>query len=204
MTAPNDTRIRRWLRRFALGSGPLKRRSDRIQLIGRLAVALSFLVAPVLGVAAASAATAHLQAVAAAEAADRSRASAVLLEDAPTQSVTTTYSGTPWASLVPVRAVWPVAGGPSREGFVLAQPRTPAGTAVPVWVNREGSLTGAPPHPTGSPASAAAMGTLPLIGVPLATWILYALLCFVLDAHRERRWAQDWAAVEPDWTSRPH
>ena len=43
---------------------------------------------------------------------------------------------------------------------------------------------------------------LPLIGVPLATWTLYVVLCVGLDARRDRRWEQDWAAVEPDWHSR--
>jgi hypothetical protein len=73
---------------------------------------------------------------------------------------------------------------------------------VRVWVDHEGTLTRAPLDRAGIPSSAAAMGVLPLIGVPLATWTLYSVLCCALDAHRERRWAQDWATVEPDWNSR--
>jgi hypothetical protein len=202
MTAPKDTPIRRSLRRFTLGSGPLKRRSDRIQLIGRLAVVLSFLIAAPLAAAAATATTLHLEAVADAEAAERTHTHAVLLEDAPARRQTVgDYGGYPSAAAA-VRAVWPVAGGTSREGRVLVRPGLLVGTAVPVWVNREGNLTGAPLDQSGIPGSAAAMGLLSLVGVPVATWTLYAFLAFALDAHRDRRWAQDWAAVEPDWNSR--
>src|SRR5690349_24945200 len=73
---------RRWLRRFALGSGPLKRRSDRIQLLGRVAVLLSIVLAPGVAVAVATAATARYDAVGVAQRAVRSETSAVLLEAA--------------------------------------------------------------------------------------------------------------------------
>jgi hypothetical protein len=203
MTAPKDGLIRRSMRRFTLGSGPLKRRSDRAQVIGRLVVVLSFLVAPPLAVAAATATTVHLQAVAAAEAAERSRTRAVLLEDATARRrMATDYSGGSPSMAVPVQAVWPVPGGTSREGTVRVRPGLPVGTAVPVWVDREGYLTRPPLDRSGIPTRAATMGALPLFGVPLATWTLYAILRFALDTHRERRWAEDWAAVEPDWNSR--
>jgi len=71
-----------------------------------------------------------------------------------------------------------------------------------VWVDQKGDLTRAPLDQAGIPTSAAVMGTLPLLGVPLATWTLYCVLCRALDAHRGRRWAQDWATVEPEWKSR--
>ena len=85
---------------------------------------------------------------------------------------------------------------------MLVPPRTPVGTAVPVWVDREGNPTRAPLDRADIPGTAAATGALALVGVPWPTWTLYALLCLALDAHRERRWAQDWAAVEPVWNSR--
>ena len=201
-TARRNGPIRRSLRRFTLGSGPLKRRSDRVQVIGRFVVVVSLLLAPPLAVVAASATTAHLQAAAEAEAADRSRVRAVLLEDAPaiphTSGDYSSYSDT----RVHARAVWPLPDGTSREGDVLIAPFTPAGTAVGVWVDRAGDRVRAPLDPTGIPTSAVVMGALALFGVPLAAWSLYAVLCFLLDAQRERRWERDWAAVEPDWNSR--
>jgi len=202
MPVPKNTPIRRSLRRFILGSGPLKRRSDRLQVIGRLLLVLSFLLAPPLAVAVATATTAHLGAVAAAEAAERSRTVAVVLEDAPQpMHDSTEYAAYP-LTRVPVRAVWSVPGGTSGTGIVMVPPGTAADTAVPVWVDRRGEITRAPTNRDVLPGSAAAMGALPLIGVPLAAWTLYAFLCFTLDARRDRRWEQDWAAVEPGWKSR--
>ncbi|MGK5172260.1 Rv1733c family protein [Geodermatophilus sp. CPCC 205761] len=208
MTAPRDTLFRRSLRRLTLGSGPLKRRSDRIEVIGRLAVVLSFLVAPLLAVVASTATTAHLQAAAAAQAAERSRTHAVVLVDAPgplrpggdAYGVPSTDDPSP--SVVPVRAAWSAPGGISREGVVLVEPRTPVGTAVPVWVDGEGRLTSAPLDQASISVSATAMGLLPLIGVPLATWTLHVFLAIALDNRRERAWEDEWAAVEPDWNSR--
>jgi hypothetical protein len=190
-----DTPLRRGLRRFTLGTGPLKRRSDRIQVLGRSVVVVSLLVSPPLAVAAATATTAHLQAVAETEAAQRSPATARLLEDA----------GTPVPEenlLVQVRAEWTTDDGVLREGAVLAAPGSDAGTELTVWLDRDGDLTRAPLDRAAVRTSALAVGLLPLVGVPLATWTLYAALCFALDTRRERRWEEEWAAVEPEWNSR--
>jgi hypothetical protein len=201
-TAPVHGPIRRTLRRFTLGSGPLKRRSDRIQVIGRFVVVVSLLLAPPLAVAAATATTSHLQAVAVAEAADRSRVRAVLLEDAPAIPHTSGDYSSYTDTHVRARAVWTLPDGTTREGKVLAAPLTPAGTAVQAWVDRAGNLTRAPLDRAGTPASAYLWGALLLVGLPVACWALYAALCLLLDAHRERRWEQDWATVEPNWNDR--
>jgi len=202
MTALQDRVIRRSLRRFMLGSGPLKRRSDRLQVIGRIVVAVSLLLAPPLAVMATTTTTTHLEAVADAEAAERTRVRAVLLEDAPAIPHTSGDYSSYSDDRVHARAVWPLPDGTSRAGDVLTAPLTPAGTAVRVWVDRAGDVVRAPLDPTGIPTSAMVMGALPLFGVPLAAWTLYAVLCVLLDAHRERRWERDWATVEPDWNSR--
>jgi len=85
---------------FILGSGPLERASDRVEVAGRIVVVLSLLVAPALAVVA----TGHLHAVAAEAAAERT--------------------------------------------------------------------------------------------------LVHAVLCGALNAHREHRWAQGWAAVGPEWATR--
>jgi hypothetical protein len=205
MSASEPGAIRRSLRRFTLGRGPLKRRSDRLQVLGRVLVVLAFLVAPPIAVAMTNATTGHLQRIAAEEATQRSQVRAVLLEDARrpdrSQSDYGDYGSSPDR---PVQApvVWTAPDGTSREGTVPVPPRTPAGASVPVWVDRDGDLTRAPLDPAGIAGTAAAYGLLPLIGVPLAAWTLYAVLCCALDAQRERRWGQDWAEVEPVWNSR--
>jgi hypothetical protein len=203
MTVPRDTLLRRSLRRFTLGSGPLKRGSDRVEVIGRLAVVLSLFLAAPLAVVATTVTTGHLEARAAVEAAERHTASAVLLADAPAEPRSTGGDhGDTWRATVPARAAWPVPDGGTREGVVPVSPGTPAGTTVPVWVHDSGVLTRAPFDRTGIPSSATAVGAVFLVGVPLVTWALYACLCSALDAHRQRRWAREWAAVAPEWGSR--
>jgi hypothetical protein len=204
MSTPTDTALRRSLRRFTLGSGPLKRGSDRIEVIGRLAVVLALLVAPPLAVAATTVTTDRLEARAVAEAADRHPSSAVLLTDAPPARYGDgDGDGDVPLSRVATRATWSLPDGTSREGVVLVGPGTPAGTAVPVWVDDDsGNLTRAPLDRAGVPSSATAMGVLFLIGVPLTTWALHTALCYALDAHRRHRWAREWAAVAPEWGSR--
>jgi hypothetical protein len=200
MRTRTDTALRRSLRWFTLGSGPLKRGSDRLQVAGRLVVVLALLAAPPLAVAATTVTTAQLEARAEAEAAERSRVDAVLLEDAP-EAAGSAY-GDREPVKVPARAVWPVPGGAERQGVVLVRPHTAAGTAVPVWVHRAGNVTSAPLDRSRTDGSAMMIGAVVLLGVPLATWMLYAFLRAALDAHRGRRWAQGWAAVEPEWVSR--
>jgi hypothetical protein len=201
MTARQDGVVRRTLRRFTLGSGPLKRGSDRLQLAARLVVVLSVLLAPLVAVAAAGAATTHLQAVADTQAAERTHVQAVLLQNVPDPTRGAGYTDVSSAS-VPVRAEWPLPGGGVREGLVLAAPGAPAGSTVPVWVDRAGALVAPPLDRAGIPGSAVAVGALPLIGLPVLTWLLYALCCTALNAYRDRRWARDWATVEPVWNSR--
>ena len=203
MNTSTNTALHRLLRQFTLGSGPLKRGSDRLQVAGRLVVLLALLVAPPLAVAAMAVVTAQLEALAVAEASERTHVDAVLLEDAPeAPQAAGSGEGSEERVTVPARAVWPVQGKAERQGLVLVRPGTAAGTTVPVWVHREGHITRAPMDRGRIDGSARAVGALFLFGVPVVTWTLYALLCAALDAHRERRWAQGWAAVEPDWATR--
>ena len=111
MTAPKDTLIRRSLRRFTLGSGPLKRRSDRVQAIARVTVVFSFLLASPIAVGVATATTTHLQSVASGQAAERTLVRAVLVEDATVPEGSTGTDGGPPVARVPVAAVWSLPGG---------------------------------------------------------------------------------------------
>jgi hypothetical protein len=193
---------RRSLRQLALGAGPFLRRSDRVQVIARLVVVLSFLAAPLVAVAVSSTATAHLGARAAAEAAERSVVRAVLLDDAPDPDHRGGLDPGAAASLVPARVTWPGPGGTSRDDVVLVPPGTPEGTAVQVWVDADGHRTAAPLDPAGIPTVAAVWGASALVGLPLLTWLLYLVLRSRLDARRARGWEVGWAAVEPGWSSR--
>src|SRR4051794_13083778 len=167
MTTRKGRLIRRSLRRFSLGSGPLKRRSDRVQMFARFLVALSLVAAPLIAVAVANDTTAHLEAVARAEAEERSRTTAVLLEDAgPLVDAGSDTS----ADLVRAEARWTAPGGTSRVGIVRVAPHAPAGTSVTVWVDEEGGITRAPFDRARIPSSVAVTAGLALIGLPLVTW----------------------------------
>ena len=198
MTTPEHGRFRRAVHAFTLGSGPLKRRSDRVQLLGRIAVVLAVVTAPGLAVAAASATTAHLESVAATEAADRHASRALLLQDARPRT-DQEQADYPPVSTVPTTGEWITPDGAVHVGPVRVPPGTRAGTSVPVWVGSDGELTGAPLRRQGIEGSAMAMGALVVAGVPLAVWTLYFFLCFALDARREHDWEKGWAAVEPVW-----
>jgi hypothetical protein len=202
MTTPQPPVGRRSLRLLAFGSGPLLRRSDRVQVVGRLVVVLSFLGAPPVAVAVSSAAAAQLGAIAAAEAADRSVVRAVLLDDAPDPVRAGSLDTGAAAPVVPAQVTWPGPGGTSREDVVLVPPGTPEGSAVQMWVDADGHRTAAPLDPAGIPTVAAVWGTSSLVGLPLLTWLFYVLLRSRLDAQRERGWEAGWAAVEPGWSSR--
>jgi hypothetical protein len=161
---------------------------------------VAFLAAPPLAVALATATTTHLQSVAAEQAAERSLVQAVLLADAPAAEGTG-VDGSP-ATRVPVAAEWSLPGELRQQGTVLADPGTPLGTELPIWVDRDGDVTREPLDRAGIQATATATGVLPLVGVPALACTCYALLCIALDARRDRRWTQEWAAVEPDWSTR--
>jgi hypothetical protein len=202
MAALTDSRFRRSLRRFTLGSGTLKRGSDRVQLIGRIAVVLAFLAAPPLAVAAATATNTRLEAVAAAQAAERHPSHAVLIADAPAGAASAgndygqagADDGRPAA--VTARAVWSAPGEVLRQGWVVVRARTPAGTAVPVWLDAAGNLTEPPMSRSTVAGTAQGMGLLLLIGVPLAAWTCYAVLSWALDAYRDVQWARGWEALD--------
>jgi hypothetical protein len=201
MTAPRHGLFRRAVRVFLLGSGPLKRGSDRLQMLARVVVVLAVVVSPALAVAAATATTADLRSVASTEAADRHASRALVLRDAPAR-VDQDQAGYPPVATVATTGQWITPDGSVHQGTVRVSPGTRAGTSVPIWVGSDGELTTAPLRRASIEGSAMAMGALVLGGVPVAVSTLYFFVCFALDARRERRWEKGWAAVEPVWGSR--
>jgi hypothetical protein len=194
----SDRRLRAAVRRFTLGSGPLKRRSDRVQVLARFVVVLAFLAAPSLAVLAGTKTTTHLEELAATQAVDRNRTTATTLEEATTRS-RVGDADSAVAVLVATPARWTTSSGADRTGSVLVPPGAPAGTTVEIWVDVNGERTHPPLDPRGIQGTATAMALLPLLGVPIAAWACYVILCAALDARRDRNWTEGWAAVEPHW-----
>jgi len=191
--------LRRGLRRFTLGSGPLKRRSDRLQVLARVVVVLALLAAAPLAVVATEITHRSMESAAAVQVAERHRARAVVLEDtAPVAQ----KDGDPEASFVTVEGTWRAPGGHVKRGALLVPSGTVAGTTVPVWVDSSGQLTTAPMDQQSIDVTGFAAGVVTTLAVPLVAWVAYCMFCTVLDAHRRRRWAQEWDRVEREWRTR--
>ena len=176
---------------------PLRRAADRAEF----AVVALLLFAFVAGVPLAALAAAHWAAASGLRA-ERAQASwqqvpAVLLHDAPTPAGSLSFPA-PWPQ-VPAR--WASPAGP-RTGKVDAPPGAKAGSAVTVWTDRSGRLTGAPvaaADVTGR-VLLAALGAPVVLSVMLL--VLWAYAGIFLDWRRMAAWDADWAVIEPQWTGR--
>jgi hypothetical protein len=193
--AGTDRTARRVLRRCTLVSGPLTRTSDRVQVLARLVVLLTVLAAvPVAG----SVATVTYSdgiAAADAEAADRHQVGARLLDDAVVQQ--TTAAGT--SEVMVATVAWTGPAGTTQD-VVPVPSDARAGSTVAIWVDRDGDRV-LPPTTHGD-AAVTAFGSalLTFLGIALVTAGAYLSLRAALDRARMRRWADEWAAVEPVWT----
>ncbi|KAA9158757.1 hypothetical protein FPZ12_022125 [Amycolatopsis acidicola] len=94
-----------------------------------------------------------------------------------------------------VDAVWLLPDGSERRGTVGADAGTPAGTTVPIWLDRSGNPV-PPPIPSGDVVWIAIGVALFLwLGVVLVTGLLVCAAHVALERHRATRWARDWSAL---------
>jgi hypothetical protein len=185
---------RRLLRRFTLGSGPLKRRSDRLEFLSRIVLALTLLAAGPVGVATGTVMAGDLSATAAARSSALVEGRATLLRNAPAQPTNTDgTAATP--------ATWAMPAG-AQVGTVPAPPGTRAGASVPVWLDRSGRPAQAP---TGRPEivdQALVAGAVTVLGTVIAGLVLHLVVIWLLGRQRARRWEAGWQSVEPLWVTR--
>ena len=184
------------LRRFTLGSGPLKRGSDRVQFLARVLLACSLLTALPIALAVATATHTQAQAEAAVQLAERHQVDATLTEDAPlVRGSSETAPPSPRAAVV-----WTRPGGLEGEDRVIVPVGAKAGSTVRIWVDREGERT-LPPLTDGDvTARSIANALLTYLIIALLACGTYFLFRRALDRTRMRRWESDWAVVEPVWT----
>ena len=188
--------LRRAVRWFTCGSGPLKRGTDRMQLLSRVVFLVIVLAAAPTALWLGSTTHERLVAEAARQAAVRDRMQAVVLKDTEPAS-----PGPGAPSAVRTTAQWSTVDGASRTGDVLVASGTRAGEQVTVWVTDDGRLTGAPIDPADGSLR---MGVLTFSTLVLTAWGVHAAVVLLLDRHRARRWAADWAVVSPIWRGQPH
>lgn len=184
------------IRRFTLGSGPLKRGSDTVECVSRLLVLLLVLLSVPVALTVGTVVRSDLAAMARQQADERTPVTAVATADAEARG------DTPPRTRVPVPARWTSPGGIPVAGDVPAHPATRAGDSLTLWTTADGRRVDEPM--TGSEVW---RSTLALVGVGwgggLGTAVLlHAALCRLLERQRDRRWTREWARIEPTWSRR--
>jgi hypothetical protein len=192
----NSGTVRGVLRRFALGSGPLKRGSDRLQVVARVLLLITLLTAIPIALAAATATYSQGRSLAAAEAASRHQATARLLVDAAAPPDAPDGSSGVMKSTV----AWTGPSGAAREGVLIVPPGAKAGSTVTIWTDRDGDVTTRPTTSAKAAADAFDVGLLTFVALSIFATMTYLFFRSRLDRSRLRQWAADWAVVEPVWT----
>ena len=183
------------LRRFTLGSGPLKRTSDRVQFLARVLLVCSLAGAVPVALVVASVTHAQVAAEAAAQSLARHQVDAALLAD---PVATRGADDVPPTSRAP--AVWSGPSGEEHSGALVVPAGAEAGSTVVVWIDRTGGLTTRPLDGGDALGTAVAMATGTFLCLSSLAVGLYLAFAASLDRSRLRRWAADWAVVEPVWT----
>jgi hypothetical protein len=184
------------LRRFTLGSGPLKRTSDRWEFFARVLLVCSLATAIPIAMVVASVAHAQALTEAAAQAIERTQVDAELVADPP--HLTTFAEDVPQTSRGP--AVWRGPSGAVHSGLVVVPIGARAGWTVPIWVDRDGELTTRPLDRGDAVARAVGMAGGTYLSVSSLAVAVYLAVRAALDRSRLRRWAADWEVIEPVWT----
>ncbi|TVT30636.1 hypothetical protein FNH05_28950 [Amycolatopsis rhizosphaerae] len=183
----------RWWRLPHVGGNPLVRTADRVESgLLLVVVALALLAVPVAA-SLGSDSYGRQKLTAEAESATRQPATAVLLSDAPAETVGP--HGVPVSTTVAVPASWRVAGG-GRSGMVTAPRGTPAGTIVPIWLDTRGTPTAPPAPPEAAVMTGIATGVLTWTAFAAGLAMVFGALRRLLDRGRYARWEREWARLD--------
>jgi hypothetical protein len=131
-----------------------------------------------------------------AEAVDRTRVGATLLETAP---VVISEYGTAHGPIL-TRASWTAPDGRTVVGMAPAMPGTAAGAVVPVWTDTNGTAVAAPADPAEIALVAVMSGFGLLTSGACALAVLWAAVHRVTSAVNAACWEREWKHVGPQWT----
>jgi hypothetical protein len=193
-----DSAASRALRRFTLGSGPLKRTSDRLQFLARVLLACSLVTTIPVALVVASVTRAQALTEATAQALARHQVDAELVADP-----TVTSRGAddvPPTSRAP--ATWSGPSGEEHTGALVVPAGAEAGSTVPIWVDRDGELTTRPLDGGDAVGRSVAMAAGTFLCLSSLAAGIYLAFGASLERSRLRRWAAGWAVIEPQWTRR--
>jgi hypothetical protein len=191
------SRAHRTFRRFSLGSGPLKRGSDRVELVSRLGCVLALVLALPVALTVGSVVHADVAQQAAEELATRHQQTAVLIDDAAGHR--TAGSG---SLRVAVPGRWHAPDGTAHEGLVRAPHDALAGDQVTIWVDGGGALTGRPRQTVDVVTEGLLAGLGTFLGVAALAALAHLAVRRALARHRARQWEREWRLVEPQWAGR--
>jgi hypothetical protein len=183
------------LRRFTLGSGPLKRTSDRLQFLARVLLACALVLALPVALTVATVTHSRVRSEATAQAVERHQVRAMLQEDA----VEDSSDGGNALARSRAMAVWTGPPGMERTGLVGVPTGAEAGSTVSIWVDEHGDHVRPPLDDRDVVAQTVGTALLTYLCIALVVWAGYFGFRRALDRSRLRRWATDWAAVEPLW-----
>lgn len=190
--------LRRGARWLGLDRNPLRRGTDRIEAVLRLAMIILLVMAVPIAVVAVGRQADHVALDQAhAERAGDHLVDAVLLQNTPATGIPNPYTSvqTAW-----VAARWQLPGRPARTGEVLVPVGARKGSTVPTWIDASGSATSPPPDHrfiVGDVLIAVMVASLASVLLLLG---LGALARRVLDRRRMRAWETEWRAFGPLWS----
>ncbi|ANN17676.1 hypothetical protein SD37_19845 [Amycolatopsis orientalis] len=183
--------IARFRRRLFPGHNSLARASDRFEALLLKLVILAALLAIPVAAAVGSANHGRQVAEAAADTAGRLPATAYLLKAAPVRVVDSESVGT---GDYTTEATWTDTRGARHTGGVLATPGSPAGSAVPIWIDARGDLTPAPKTASTAVFDSVLVGLWLWFAVVAGLVVLHRGVRLVLDRRRAAAWERAWAA----------
>jgi hypothetical protein len=188
----------RWKARLAralgLDGNPLRRASDRAEAWIRAGLLVILLTAGPIAALAAGQWTAH--APGGGTSMQPHAVQAVLLQPA---IAPTAPAAAVWGAQVWVRARWESTGGFVQTGEVPAPAGAAAGTAVTIWLNASGRVTG-PPQRGGFVFAAVLTAVMTLIVTAFALLAVLRLIQCFLNWRRLAAWEAAWRATGPRWT----
>ena len=194
------TLLARCARRLGFDRNPLRRRTDRIEAVIRLATVILLLVAvPIAAIAAGWEADHLALRQAHAQEAAEHEVTAVLLQRAQATGVPDPYTS---VQMTYALARWQPPVQSPRSGQVLVPAGAPAGSTVAVWIDAAGAVASPPPDHreiAGNVYIAAVVTSLVTILLLLES---NALARRVLDRRRLSAWDADWRATGPLWSGR--
>ncbi len=182
--------IARFRRRLFPGHNSLARGSDRFEALLLKLVILAALLAVPVAAAAGSANHGRQVAAAAVDSAGRQATTAYLLKAAPVRIVDSESVGTDDPT---TEATWTDSRGVRHTGGVLATPGSPAGTAVPIWIDARGDLTAAPRTASTAVFDSVLVGLWLWFAVVGSLVLLHRVVRLMLDRHRYAAWERAWA-----------